>query len=146
MKKYEIIDFFSKVPKNKPSTKLCQANNFSNKIFDQKPHTPDINNQRSIVGIKQWKRSFYRFDSSNINTQYYRYGALNSYIKSFYNLYYNKKTFISKRARIKLKRNKLSSLILASKPDIKENSSKLQANIYIYDNTVQHQKKKIVYF
>lgn len=81
---------------------------------------------------KEWKNSFYAFNSNKLKNLPLYDLNVNSLIKNYFNLYFNNK-FIFSKYRPRKKRNLSFNKIYVSKAEIKHTNNKALLTVYVYN-------------
>lgn len=124
---------------NNEKEKIIKPLIFTKKLEDNCKSIP-LNNTKNTLGpiryfppaCQEWLNSIYTYNSiynKNITIANKNLSAL---IKSYFNLYFNKKLLINKRIAIRFRRLAVNKVFI-SKAELKHTSSKIIITLYIYN-------------
>src|SRR5258706_11137654 len=101
-------------------------------------------NRHFPPAVREWYNSIYAYNKNIMNNLSIIDKLLNSFIESYFNLYFNNKTLKSDPLSIRDKRLSFEKIFI-SKPDLKHTSSKVIITLHIYNEEQRYLNSKLKY-
>ncbi len=101
-------------------------------------------NRHFPPAVREWYNSIYAYNKNTMNNLSIIDKLLNSFIESYFNLYFNNKTLKSDPLSIRDKRLSFEKIFI-SKPDLKHTSSKVIITLHIYNEEQRYLNSKLKY-